>query len=612
MRTLSKSITAILPALFMALNVLAAQPATTPENDPAAVKKQYDMIFSRLDPGGDLMLIANVEGYIERTMNDIVNALTLMPTQPGEKEDISKVVREVHAFLKKNGFYAIRGVGMSVVPRVSGDNRIKMFLSRDPKAAGLPLWRGLVGYKRRKLAGTDFLPSDTVLARVGSGELSEIWKLIRQAVKELVPPKGAAEFDKEIAKISAGLGMDIDKLIQSAGDEGFISLQFSRLANIQVPAAGGSLIEIPTPSLLIGLKMKDDSLVKLIEKHLAVLAQSGQMPIGSTQVGTTTIKSIVVPLPLPLPLQPAYASHNGYFLLGSNPETVSKAVTAFEKKDGLTATADYKKAFAGLPVENNGIVYAHPRFAEVLAKIQKAALDSAGKKPGAAGNKAEEAAFMEAIMKIGDMGKPQSSAMVLLNLKDGVLTAGTSTGGGKEIVAATMIAPMGIMAGMLLPAISSAREKARRTACMSNLAQMGKASILYSMDHDEKYPPDLKSLGTIMSFANTYVCKSSGHKPGDMATVDQWTDYILVGNLRASDSARAVLAFCKPESHKGKGTNVLYVDGSVQWLSSTAFERLLMTPSEFFGTVDSKKLSELQQRAKLPVPYDAMLLRPAR
>jgi len=52
-----------------------------------------------------------------------------------------------------------------------------------------------------------------------------------------------------------------------------------------------------------------------------------------------------------------------------------------------------------------------------------------------------------------------------------------------------VIAIIGILAGLLLPALSSARESGRKAVCVSNLKQIGLAINMYTDDHDDYYPP---------------------------------------------------------------------------------------------------------------------------
>ena len=52
-----------------------------------------------------------------------------------------------------------------------------------------------------------------------------------------------------------------------------------------------------------------------------------------------------------------------------------------------------------------------------------------------------------------------------------------------------VIAIVGILAALLLPALARAKESGRRAACSSNLRQLAIAVTLYTTDHDNLYPP---------------------------------------------------------------------------------------------------------------------------
>ena len=51
-----------------------------------------------------------------------------------------------------------------------------------------------------------------------------------------------------------------------------------------------------------------------------------------------------------------------------------------------------------------------------------------------------------------------------------------------------VIAIIGILAGMLLPALSKAKERGKRISCVSNLRQNGLAFRMWADDNDSRYP----------------------------------------------------------------------------------------------------------------------------
>ena len=74
-----------------------------------------------------------------------------------------------------------------------------------------------------------------------------------------------------------------------------------------------------------------------------------------------------------------------------------------------------------------------------------------------------------------------------------------------------VIAIIAILAAILFPVFAQAREKARATACVSNVKQIGMAWMMYVQDYDESYPPNNTTNGAAAEWkaasAGPFPCK---------------------------------------------------------------------------------------------------------
>jgi prepilin-type N-terminal cleavage/methylation domain-containing protein len=189
-----------------------------------------------------------------------------------------------------------------------------------------------------------------------------------------------------------------------------------------------------------------------------------------------------------------------------------------------------------------------------------------------------------------------------------------------------VIAIIAILAAMLLPALSRAKERARRTSCLSNLHQLGLGLMMYASDHNERLPTifrtastftgywlhygaEYKNLGLLfrekyVTAPHSFYCLSGAVRPNEVLAYDapgnEWTNssvrssypvrYVVdtssgapviasewkilnfVTNIIYSDFVGVIgyqgggidVGYIYPV-HLGQGYNRLFGDGSCRW-----------------------------------------------
>jgi prepilin-type N-terminal cleavage/methylation domain-containing protein len=131
-------------------------------------------------------------------------------------------------------------------------------------------------------------------------------------------------------------------------------------------------------------------------------------------------------------------------------------------------------------------------------------------------------------------------------------------GGFTLIELLVVIAIIGILAGMLLPALNTAREKARAASCVTNLKALSTAITMYTDDNNGFMPVTL----TASAFASTGTYLPSGSKAAECPKTTAGYQYVA-GVWQSSGSSVSAEDSDVAATHLGK-TNQLFNDGRVE------------------------------------------------
>ena len=235
---------------------------------------------------------------------------------------------------------------------------------------------------------------------------------------------------------------------------------------------GAKAINIPQPSALIVLDVKDDAILDTVK---TAFATQFQMPIPETRVGKGTVYTLPIPIPTPIPIQITLAKHGRYLLIGSTSNVITDALEAAEKGSGLCTQPEFTSAFAGQPKKNNGILFISKRLGNVIADIQSVALEQMAAQAGDA-----KAAIGFIQQQFLDRFNT-TTAFTIQNLPTGIRVSGTSAAGGQALVSGLSIAPIGLLSAIAIPSFVKARTTSQQNACINNLRQLDSAKEQWAM-----------------------------------------------------------------------------------------------------------------------------------
>jgi len=140
-----------------------------------------------------------------------------------------------------------------------------------------------------------------------------------------------------------------------------------------------------------------------------------------------------------------------------------------------------------------------------------------------------------------------------------------------------VIAIIGILASMLLPALSMARESARKVSCTNNLKQIGLSLRMYSNIYNEAFP-DMDGRTGLAFLVTTgfledktvYKCPSTMDNITSAGYISVAASYCYAGGLTEADSVDSAIVSDRERNHDKYG-NMLFIDGHVKGFAGSSW-----------------------------------------
>ncbi len=484
-------------------------------------KQVFDATVAQVDQGGSYLQFSNMQGLAGSIRGMTETFLQAFADSAGAKEKMSPEALSgtVRSILNALNLEALQASASSSRTEGSGADRVavtKLFALFDT-AAPKGLLYDFSSWQNRPLAGMKMITPDAQLALGAWLEFGKGWA----GVREFLANSGNSQLAMMAAlpeqQIQAQFGVALPELLDSISGEYF--LMITAVAG-EGELSGGGMLVIPD---------KTGKLRSLID----------------TRFGAMMVKSAdgyQLPLPFAQPwLKPELIFADGQVILVSHRSILDAA-----RKGGAAADPALAKYFKGLPEQGTGFLFLRPKreVVDALAELS---------------------------------GEPESFELILAQFElpvvvgvsdcraNGVLNVFRSNYSLDQLQTA---APIAIYAGMLLPALNQARERARQVSCTSNMKQIMAAMFVYSNDKGGAFPAagglrELVAGGYLP--ATVLICPSAGETAGTSAPEN--CSYLYLGGFSPEDADIVPLLLEKPGNHSGVFCNVAFSDGHVEGLN---------------------------------------------
>ncbi len=410
----------------------------------SAVPNSFAEVTSKLDTNGDVFVyystedvIATIEKYAKTAGDQAAKSIAA----PMEKAMMESGMNIGKAMYEQSGIKDVSGMGMSSIELESGIFRNKVVIHHDPEKSNGKLW-SLLGSEPHEIEMLKFLPEDTALAFSHEINLKGLLDWLPELIKAAGNPTLKQQFDQSIEMANAE--MDMTDLVISFDNEigMFVTLDDSQ--KVQLPPPAG---EIPLPGFALMAKVKDDKISDLL---FSILENTTGPEIEKKTVSGIEMLVVNEPVPMPIPFAPAVFRLGNYLVVAST-ENLAKQIVATQNgsKKNLSSTEEFQRLAKDLELNANHFFFASEQVGSTITPILKQSMSAGGLSEDFLGLDSDDSYNLQTL---GVIRINTDSIMVENHSQNGLFNSVMMQAG---------VIPVSVGAGMILPALADARERAQ-------------------------------------------------------------------------------------------------------------------------------------------------------
>ncbi|MFW5840379.1 MAG: hypothetical protein ACOCZE_07355 [Planctomycetota bacterium] len=418
------------------------------------------------------------------------------------------------------------------------------------------------------------MPADTTFAAAMQVEADRILEIILAQL----PPAQARQITEPIQQIKESMKVDVPALLANLNGTWTIS---------QAASYGGAMTGVVATMQVRNEDALRADLAKIETIAGRILESNEMRPIQVHKTGRLEVHYIPNVIPdSPLAVSPSWAIHKGRLYVAPFPQLIVSAIDRAEAApSGLTSGEAYQRIRSKLPDKAAAVIWsdypASLRRGYGLLLLLNGML---------AGEQARQAGFVYDPAWLPPLSRLEKyvwpSVTVMTHDETGIRFE--SYGSVPMLVGPVDTTTTPLLVSILLPSIARARSLAARTASQAQLSGMGQAIVMYESEKG-RMPENYEQMIEMGLIARKMLYSPAGEHSGlsfeELERRKPPSDYIYI-RPGAGVGDGTVMIYENPDNYGEDGTNVLFVNGSVRWVTMEEFRKLMARAGQGGGERD--------------------------